>query len=57
MAGRVEAVAGFCWSAHEREFVQVELDSARWRWHERLSFAAGRLWERSGIGALLGKSF
>jgi len=53
----LEAVAGFCWSAHEREFVQVELDSARWRWHERLSFAAGRLWERSGIGALLGKSF
>jgi molybdopterin converting factor small subunit/proteasome lid subunit RPN8/RPN11 len=57
MAGRAEAVAGFRWSPSERDFVQVELDPARWRWHERLSFVAGRLWERLGIGALLGRSF
>ena len=56
MAGRAEAVAGFRWSASERDFVQIELDPARWRWHERLSFTAGRLWERLGIGALLGRS-
>jgi hypothetical protein len=56
MAGRAEAVAGFRWSSSERDFVQIELDPARWRWHERLSFTAGRLWERLGIGALLGRS-
>jgi MoaD family protein len=57
MAGRAEAVAAFRWSPSERDFVQVELDADRWRWHERLSFAAGRIWERLGLGALLGRSF
>ncbi len=56
MAGHAEAVAAFRWSSSERDFVQVALDSDRWHWHERLSFAAGRIWERLGIGALLGRS-
>ena len=56
MAGRAEAVAAFRWSASERDFVPVALDPDRWRWAERLSFAAGRVWERLGVGARLGRS-
>ncbi|PYN76013.1 MAG: hypothetical protein DMD96_26800 [Candidatus Rokuibacteriota bacterium] len=56
VGGRVDAVAGFRWSAREREFLRVDLDAAGRRWHERILFAAGRLWERAGIGALLGRS-
>jgi len=56
MAGRAEAVAAFQWSSAERDFVPVQLASDRWRWHERLSFGAGRVWERLGIGTRLGRS-
>ena len=56
MAGRAEAVAAFRWNSAERDFVQVHLHSDRWRWHERLSFVAGRMWERLGIATLLGRS-
>src|SRR2546426_1947779 len=55
VGGRVEAVAGFRWSARERDFIPVELGVGGWLWHERVLFAAGRLWERVGIGALFGK--
>jgi [CysO sulfur-carrier protein]-S-L-cysteine hydrolase len=53
--GRAKAVAGFRWSERERDFLRVELGADRWRWLERALFAAGRLWERAGIGTLLGK--
>jgi len=55
VGGRVEAVAGFRWSVRERDFIPVELGVGEWLWHERVLFAAGRLWERVGIGALFGK--
>jgi len=55
VGGRVEAVAGFRWSVRERDFIPVELGVGGWLWHERVLFAAGRLWERVGIGALFGK--
>ena len=53
--GRARAVAGFRWSEHERDFVRIDLGVPGWRWHERLLFAAGRIWERVGIGVLFGK--
>jgi len=55
MGGQVDAVAGFRWNEREREFVRVEIGSDRWRWLERALFSAGRLWERAGLSALLGK--
>ena len=55
VGGRVEAVAGFRWSLRERDFIPVELGVDGWLWHERVLFAAGRLWERVRIGALFGK--
>ena len=53
--GRARDVAGFRWSEPERDFLRVDLNVSWWLWHERLLFAVGRLWERAGLNALLGK--
>lgn len=53
--GRVGTVAGFRWNARERDFLPVELGIDGWAWHERILFAAGRLWEWVAIAGRSGK--